>query len=128
MARMVLTEQAGFELPDGPGLWLTEAEATRVTGWEAKPEGMCRGDLCVPLPGSARGDGTVDVAAFWRLLGAPVVSCGDAWVLGTGAEERHSALTSLEAPDFTLPDLYGQSHRLSALRGKKVFLTTWASW
>ena len=32
------------------------------------------------------------------------------------------------APDFTLPDLAGMPHTLSELRGKKVFLCTWASW
>jgi len=128
MARMVLTEQAAFEVPDGPGLWLTEADAARVTGWEAKPEGMCRGDICVPLPQAARAAGTIDVAAFWRMLGAPVLAEGEAWMLGTAAEEHALALASLEAPDFTLPDLAGQPHRLSALHGKKVFLTTWASW
>ena len=32
------------------------------------------------------------------------------------------------APDFTLPDLDGKLHSFSELRGKKVFLATWASW
>jgi peroxiredoxin len=32
------------------------------------------------------------------------------------------------APDFTLPDLAGTPHTLSSLRGKQVFLCTWASW
>ena len=32
------------------------------------------------------------------------------------------------APDFSLPDINGQPHRLSDYRGKKVFLATWASW
>ena len=39
-----------------------------------------------------------------------------------------AALTGLEAPDFALPDISGVEHRLSDLRGQKVFLTTWASW
>ncbi|NDG42002.1 MAG: TlpA family protein disulfide reductase, partial [Betaproteobacteria bacterium] len=38
------------------------------------------------------------------------------------------ALSTLEAPDFELPDLAGQTHRLSDYRGKKVLLATWASW
>ena len=44
------------------------------------------------------------------------------------AKERKAALTSLEAPDFALPDPSGRMHRLSDYRGKKVFLVTWASW
>jgi peroxiredoxin len=32
------------------------------------------------------------------------------------------------APDFELPDLRGNMHRLSALRGKVVFLNLWTTW
>jgi hypothetical protein len=108
-------------------LWLSGSDAERATGWTLKPEGMCRDDVCVPLPVR---DGRVDVAAFWRLLDRPVVSdaAGEIWVLGAGADQRNDALAGLMAPDFTLPDLDGASHMLSALRGKKVFLCTWASW
>jgi peroxiredoxin len=37
-------------------------------------------------------------------------------------------LSSLQAPDFKLPDINGKPHSLSDFRGKKVFLVTWASW
>ena len=37
-------------------------------------------------------------------------------------------LTSLDAPDFSLPDLDGKMHSLSEHRGKKVLLVSWASW
>ena len=126
----VLSDTGTFDVPTPGGLALSPADTERVTGWTLKPEGMCRDELCVPLTGDARRDGKVDVAAFWRTLGHPVVSDrrGDVWVLGTAAESRANALFGLEAPDFTLPDLAGVPHTLSALRGKKVFLTTWASW
>ena len=52
---------------------------------------------------------------------------GAAYV-GVSAAERGRRLASLEAPDFTLPDLDGRMHTLSAYRGKKVFLAVWASW
>ena len=44
------------------------------------------------------------------------------------AADRSRDLESLEAPDFTLPDIEGKLHSLSDYRGKKVFLATWASW
>ena len=44
------------------------------------------------------------------------------------ARERGERLASLEAPDFELPDLSGQLHRLSDQRGKKVLLIAYASW
>ncbi len=84
----------------------------------------------MPLPATTVSDGRVDVATFWQLLGRPVVhdDAGETWALGAGAEQRNAALAGLTAPDFTLPDPNGVLHTLSSLRGKKVFLSTWASW
>jgi len=48
--------------------------------------------------------------------------------LGVSAAERAKMLASLEAPDFTLPDLDGRLHSLSQHRGKKVLLVAYASW
>ena len=126
----VLSETGEHAVAASDGLWLAAADAERVTGWTLKPEGMCRDDLCVPLPASATRAGQVDVAAFWNRLGNPVLhdEARETWVLGTGADARNKALAGLAAPDFTLSDLEGTAHTLSALRGKKVFLTTWASW
>jgi len=123
----VLTETGALTLDAANGLWLSAQDAERATGWSLKPEGMCQDDLCVPMPVK---DGRVDVAAFWRLLDRPVVSdaASETWVLGAGAQQRNSALSGLMAPDFTLSDLAGVPHTLSTLRGKKVFLCTWASW
>lgn len=72
----------------------------------------------------------VDLDAFWKKLGGPVVAseARDVWARGAPAEERNAALEGLEAPDFTLPDLDGVPRSLSQLRGRKVFLATWASW
>ena len=126
----ILTESDEFTVEAANGLWLAPADAARVTGWTLKPEGMCRGDQCVPLASTAVVAGRVDVEAFWRRLGNPVLRSDDreTWVLGAGAEERNATLAGLMAPDFTLPDLSGRPHTLSDLRGKKVLLVTWASW
>jgi hypothetical protein len=48
--------------------------------------------------------------------------------VGVSAEERGRQLSSLEAPDFSLPDLDGRLHALSQHRGKKVFLVAYGSW
>jgi hypothetical protein len=126
----ILTNAGEVTVTATNGLWLSADDALRATGWTLKPEGMCQAELCVPLPADAKRDGCIDVAAFWQLLGRPVVhdAAGETWVLGAGADERNEALAGLIAPDFTLPDLAGAPHTLSALRGNKVFLSTWASW
>ena len=123
----------------GEQLWLDADGIAAATGWLWKPEGLCQGDICVPLPPAERGSWVhhkpgqppqLDIAAMWRHSGHPVVhdAAGQTWVLGTGPAQRGAALQSLEAPDFTLPDLAGQPHRLSDLRGRRVMLVSWASW
>jgi hypothetical protein len=126
----ILTSTAERDVPARDGLWMSPADAETVTGWALKPEGMCRADACVPLPAPAVGTNEVDVAAFWQKIGGPVIASEqrDVWALGAPADERNAALEGLEAPDFTLPDVDGVPRTLSQLRGKKVFLATWASW
>ena len=115
-------------------LWLSGGDLKRVSGWEHKPQGFCKGDICVPVPDARKSEfvegGRYNLAALAGLLGQPVVTDAEFNVacFGEAAAERKRTLTSLDAPDFTLPDLSGAPHRLSALRGKKVFLATWASW
>ena len=48
--------------------------------------------------------------------------------LGVSAGERGKRLASLEAPEFTLPDLDGRSHSLRDHRGVKIFLVAYGSW
>jgi len=126
----ILTESGEFTVDAANGLWLAPADAARVTGWTLKPEGMCRDDQCVPLSPTSVSAGRVDVEAFWRRLGNPVLCSDDreTWVLGAGADDRNAALAGLVAPDFTLPDLSGTPRTLSQSRGNKVLLVTWASW
>ena len=128
--KTVLVDSGDFTVDASEGLCLTPDDVERVSGWTLKPEGMCRGSICVPLSGGMISDGRVDLAAFWRHLGDPLLSdaAQEVWVLGTGADDRNASLIGLEAPDITLPDLAGVPHSLAALRGKKVLVTTWASW
>ena len=134
----LLSETGETELPDdrveGERLWLTSTELESATGWSSRPEGLCRGSVCVPMPpGRERElvrDRRIDVAAVWRHLSQPLAHSDDggAWVLGTSATDRAAALSSLQAPDFSLPDRTGRRHSLSEHRGKKVLLASWASW
>jgi hypothetical protein len=119
---------------DSEQLWMDAGELQTATGWSLKPEGFCRGDTCVPLPSGRVQEfiagNSVNAAAFWGLMGSPVVhdAAREVWVLGTSAADRSTSLQSLEAPDFSLPDLSGATRTLSEHRGKKVLLATWASW
>ena len=72
----------------------------------------------------------VERARHAEAAGRPVAMDLDERVayLGVPAEERGRRLASLEAPDFSLPDLGGRLHSLSEYRGKKVLLVAYASW
>ena len=98
----------------------------RETGWELKPEGACRGEICVPLGGAGGGD-TVDVAAVAERLGMPLVAdeASGLWALGPAALGGQALPTAI-APELELPDLDGNLFRLSSLRGQKVVLVAWA--
>ena len=134
----VLHEQSETPCPtahaDGENLWINAPELAAATGWSIKPEGLCRGDICIPVPPRSAADHVagdlVNIAAFWRQMANPIVhdAARNVWVLGTSAADRSSSLRSLEAPDFALPDLAGATRTLSEQRGKKVLLAAWASW
>jgi hypothetical protein len=126
----ILTPISEHDVATRDGLWMSALDAERITGWTLKPEGMCRAEACVAMPASAVKGTEVDVKAFWTKLGGPVIASDarDVWALGAPADERNAALEGLQAPDFTLPDIDGTSRSLSQLRGRKVFLATWASW
>lgn len=118
------------ELVDGSsGVELTIDAFEEATGWSVKPEGFCRGKVCIPA-GGAVADGTVDLEAYAMLTSRPLIVDARACAisLGTAAEDRGHELGSLDAPDFTLPDLDGTLHSLSDYRGKKVLLAAYASW
>ena len=123
-------------LAEADALWLSPAEVARAAGWKLKPEGLCRDALCVPVPPAAawmRGrdaDLRVDLAGLSRHMGQPVAASPEhaVWSIGEAADDAADRLRSLEAPDFTLPDLDGRMHSLSSFRGRKVFLLAWASW
>lgn len=93
------------------------------TGWAIKPEGACKGDVCVPLP-------SLDVDAVAARLGMPVVVDTASGVRALGPDTAGSgrALTTAVAPDLVLPDVDGAPCRIADLRPQKVVLVAWASW
>jgi hypothetical protein len=97
------------------------------TGWSLKPQGACRGDVCVPLPADAVRGGVVDVEVVAQRLGMPLIEDASAGLLALGPETLSGhALPSAEAPELVLPDLAGNEFRLSSLRGQKVVIVSWA--
>jgi hypothetical protein len=101
-------------------------EFERSTGWAIKPEGACRDDRCIPLPGGLTS--TLDLRVVSQQLNMPLVHDQESGIWALGPESGGRALTSAVAPDFELPDWRKASFRLSSLLGSKVLLVCWASW
>jgi len=122
---------------DAGQLWITTADLKRATRFEVKPQGVCREELCFPLPRARQQEflrktppfSWFNITAFAALVHQPVAhdAALATWYFGLRADQRQQ-LTGLQAPDFTLLDLRGKPHRLSDFRGKKILLVTWASW
>lgn len=129
--------------PDGAGsveMWPTDdgyhvdpSDLEAVTGWHLTTGGLCRGDVCVALPATARPEdpsAPVAVATVADVLGLPLVVDVDARlvVVGVPPTERAATLAELRTPPFTLPRSDGGTLCADDLRGRKTLLVAWASW
>ncbi len=121
---------------DTQELWVRVDELRGATGWGLKPEGVCLGELCVPLFEAERETWIADAddwvwfcySAFADKIGQKHVRDGGVWSLGSVPEVRRTGLESGLAPDFEMTERNGHTLRLSDLRGRKVVLFTWSSW
>lgn len=113
------------------------ADLPGVTGWALAPEGLCRGDVCVPVRG--RDDlvtddpnvgPLVDLAAVATVLGQPLVVDAEESVvaLGPPSDERPGLRVGDPAPPLALDGLDGRPLELDHFVGKKKLLLAWASW
>src|SRR5690348_10048451 len=109
-------------------LFVTPDQLKRRTGWEIKPQGACKDEICIPLSSPVTtSDDLVDLRKLAKKLNMPLIHDKAAGLWCLGPEAGGKALTSSTAPDFELPDLQGKPFRLCSLRGKKVLLVVWAS-
>ena len=130
---------AGKLQPAKPNdLWITLADLKMATGFANKPQGVCRDELCFPLPKKRRAEFLqtqskttwFNLTEFARLLKQPVAQDAEhaTWYFGQRSEVQNSYTQNFQAPNFTLPDKNGKLHSLADFRGKKVLIVTWASW
>ena len=106
-------------------LTLSKQAFTRGTGWQIRPEGACKGDVCIPLPETAGDD--LNVAQLAKAMGLPLVHepAHGLWSLGPESIGNR-ALVTARAADLELPDLAGNLFSLKSLLGRKVLLYAWA--
>ena len=82
-------------------LTVNRADFERRTGWQLKPEGACKGDVCVPLADNPTGD-AVDLTSLASQLNMPLVHDEAHGIWALGPESIGSrALSTVEAPNLT---------------------------
>ena len=117
---------------DAGRLLLAEADLAAATGWELKPQGLCRADACVPVRDrTALGpDGWIDPVSLAAAIGHPVAIELDppTVVIGEPARARGEQLSSLEAPDVVLPTVAGGHASVRDLSGTKRLVVSFSSW
>ncbi len=93
------------------------------SGWAIKPEGACKGDVCVPLP-------SLEIDMVASRLGMPIVvdEASGFRSLGPATAGSGRALDTAVAPHIELPDLDGKLWRIADLQPQKVVIVSWASW
>ena len=133
MLTLIDTDGREHALPTHEG-YVDSAALAGATGWELKPSGLCRGDVCVPLLGrvvTAPGDpARTDLDAWAVALGLLVARDEDAGVaaLAPSAEEHARDTAGGRAPSLVLPDVDGNPLSFDDHSGHKRVLVTWASW
>jgi hypothetical protein len=117
---------------EGDRLLVDPADLPVALGWELKPEGLCRDDVCVPVrdDSNLRHADRVDLVVAADLLGSTLLVSEEPLVaaLSVPASERSRTLLGRLAADFVLPDLDGNRHSLEEFKDRKRLLVAFASW
>ena len=128
--RAISLDRVSPDAKQPDALWIQTTDLPRINGFELKPQGACRADICIPVPKTMTRGAYFNLTAFAQRVGQRVVADVPArvWSLGEIPVVRGAFLASRMAPDFSVPDRKGRPVQLSQFFGKKVLLVTWASW
>lgn len=111
---------------------IAATDLERATGWQLKPNGLCMGDVCVPVSDASLllRDGQIDLVNFARLVQQNIVvdKTRNIAALGEPAKLRSDAMATLAAPNFVLPDIHGKQVSFSDFNRRKRLLLAWSSW
>jgi hypothetical protein len=113
---------------DGERVLISPSELEWATGWELKPEGLCKGPVCVVLHEPVATDsGRVDLNAVARALGRSLAVSVDGAVAALAGDPMGAGQTG-SIDELELPDVDGNAVRMDAYAGRKRLLIAWASW
>ena len=113
---------------EGNELWVQKADLPQINGFEVKPQGACREDLCIPLSKDLVKGNWFNLTGFARKTREAFLNESNVWSFGEIPMLRGAFVNSRIAPDFAVPDRHGKVVHLTDFRGKKTLVVTWASW
>lgn len=135
MTRLTVIDESGshsFEKVGFGNLGVSANSFSHATGWTLKAEGLCKDEMCVPVRDTAAMSNgvSIDVAEFARVTGRNMVidSSRNVVAMGEQASSRAAAMATLDAPNFTLPDINGNLISLSDYANRKKLILAWSSW
>ena len=135
MTQLTVIDESGshsFEKVGFGNLGVSANSFSHATGWTLKAEGLCKDEICVPVRDTATmSDGaSIDVAEFARVTDRKTVidAARNVVALGEQASARAESMATLDAPNFTLPDINGNLVSLSDFAHRKKLILAWSSW
>ena len=110
----------------GSDLWVLKTDLPRINGFQLKPQGACRADVCIPVPKTMARGTYFNLSAFAKKVGQHVVADTESrvWSFGEIPVVRGAYLESRLAPPLTVSDRKARPVCLPQFRGKKVLLVT----
>lgn len=115
---LTVTVQGGELLVGAAGL-------LAATGWELKPVGLCRGDVCVPVPLPDPAPLSAVASALQRPLAVEVLA--DRAVAVLGEPGGATAAVGDVVPELSLSDVDGNPVRVTGT-GRKTAVVAWSTW
>ena len=135
MTQLTVIDESGshsFEKVGFGNLGVSANSFSHATGWTLKAEGLCKDEICVPVRDTAAmsNGAAIDVAEFARVTGRKTVidAARNVVALGEQASARAESMATLDAPNFTLPDINGNLVSLSDFANRKKLILAWSSW
>jgi hypothetical protein len=128
--RLTLIDQSEIDVDatiDANRVLVGAADLANATGWELKPEGLCRGPVCVPVTEDVAFAGSVDLRVVARVLRRALVVSEEGAVAALAGDPMSSG-SAASCDELELPDLDGTVVRMSDFAGRKRLLVAWASW
>jgi peroxiredoxin len=111
-------------LADGQ-LLVAADDLLAVTGWELKPVGLCRDDVCVPRPLPDPAPLSAFAEALQRPLAVEVLA--DLAVAVLGEPGGATVQAGEVAPEVSLPDVDGNPVAVTGT-GRKTAVVAWSTW